>query len=259
MKHIFIINPVAGKGKGLEDSRGRLFYEYIRILKNIKPKFFVIENVKGMLSKKHKSTLENIIKTLTNCGYNITMKLINAKDYGIAQERERIFIVGFRKDLNHFYKFPDKEKNKVTLKDVIYDLQDTAVPFDPTNKNNNNNNNNEYFVGSFSPRYMSRNRVKDWSMQGYTIQASARQCQIHPSAPKMIKVEKDKYIFVPEKESLYRRLTVRECARIQGFPDNFKFFYKNINDGYKMIGNAVPVILSEKIALSIKKQLNCFS
>ena len=102
---------------------------------------------------------------------------------------------------------------------------------------------------------MSRNRVRSWDEQGFTVQASGRQCQLHPQAPKMIFVEKNKRIFVPGKENLYRRLTVRECARLQGFPDDFEFFYTDVDYGYKMIGNAVPVDLAYIIAKKIKRYL----
>lgn len=100
--------------------------------------------------------------------------------------------------------------------------------------------------------FMSRNRVRSWDEQGFTVQASGRQCQLHPRAPKMLFVEKNKRIFVPGKEALYRRLTVRECARLQGFPDNFEFIYENVDYGYKMVGNAVPVNLAFEIAKKIK-------
>ena len=99
---------------------------------------------------------------------------------------------------------------------------------------------------------MSRNRVRNWDEQSFTIQAGGRHAPIHPQAPKMIFVEKNKRIFVPGKENLYRRLSVRECARIQTFPDDFIFYYTDIADGYKMVGNAVPVMLAYHVAKSIK-------
>lgn len=91
--------------------------------------------------------------------------------------------------------------------------------------------------------------------QGYTVQASGRQCQLHPQAPKMVKVGKNDYRFVEGKEDLYRRMTVREVARVQGSPDDFKFIYNAVDTGYKMIGNAVPVNLAYEIATSIKQAL----
>lgn len=102
---------------------------------------------------------------------------------------------------------------------------------------------------------MSRNRVKSWNEQAFTVQASGRQCQLHPQAPKMIKVGKNDCRFVEGKEDLYRRMTIREIARVQGFPDDFKFIYENTNTAYKMIGNAVPVNLAYEIATAIKKYL----
>lgn len=100
---------------------------------------------------------------------------------------------------------------------------------------------------------MSRNRVRGWEEQ-----ASGRQCQLHPQAPKMEKCSVDEYRFIEgaEQENLYRRLTIREIARVQGFPDDFKFIYHNINDAYKMISNAVPVNLAYEIAILIKQKIS---
>ena len=102
---------------------------------------------------------------------------------------------------------------------------------------------------------MSRNRVKAWDEQSYTVQASGRQCQLHPQAPKMVKFGKNDCRFVEGKENLYRRMTIREIARIQGFPDDFKFIYEETNMAYKMIGNAVPVNLAYEIGCEIKKTI----
>ena len=250
----------AGSLKGIKDSRGQLFYDYIRILKQVKPKFFLAENVSGMLADRHSEAVENILKMFDECGYNTTLTLVNAKDYGVAEERKRIFYIGFRKDLNISFKFPkgstEDDSKKITLKDIIWDLQETAVPTNEKNKHNPKAiNNNEYFTGSYSPIFMSRNRVKGWNEQGYTVQASGRQCQLHPSAPKMTNIGKNKCIFKEGYEHLYRRMTIREVARIQGFPDSFKFIYNNANDAYKMIGNAVPVNLAYEVAIAIKNAL----
>jgi len=102
---------------------------------------------------------------------------------------------------------------------------------------------------------MSRNRVRQWDEPGFTVQATGRQAQLHPQAPKMVFIEQNKREFVKGKESLYRRMTVRECARLQTFPDNFIFYYTEIENGYKMVGNAVPVQMAEIIATAIKKQI----
>ncbi len=250
----------AGALRGIEDARGQLFYDYIRILKEKQPKFFLAENVSGMLANRHSEAVENIVNMFRECGYNVTITLVNAKDYGVAQERKRVFYIGFREDLNIDFKFPkgstiDDDK-KITLRDIIWDLQDTAIPAAKSNHHNEEAiNNNEYYTGAYSPIFMSRNRVKSWDDQAFTVQASGRQCQLHPQAPKMIKCGKNDCRFVEGKEHLYRRMTIREIARVQGFPDTFKFIYTNTNDAYKMIGNAVPVNLAYEVAVAIKDTL----
>lgn len=250
----------AGALRGIEDARGQLFYDYIRILRKVKPKFFLAENVSGMLANRHNEAVKSIISMFEESGYDVSVTLVNAKDYGVAEERKRVFYIGFRKDLRIDFAFPkgsteDNDK-KITLRDIIWDLQGTAVPAEEKNRHNANAiNNNEYFVGAFSPIFMSRNRVKGWDEQAFTVQASGRQCQLHPQAPKMIHVGRNRYEYAAGYEHLYRRMTVREVARVQGFPDFFKFIYDNVNDGYKMIGNAVPVNLAYEIAVAIKREL----
>ena len=250
----------AGSLRGIEDERGQLFYDYIRILNDFRPKFFLAENVSGMLANRHNETVQNILRLFEETGYDVTLTLVNAKDYGVAEERKRVFYIGFRKDLNIDFTFPigstkDNEK-KITLREVIWDLKETAIPAAPKNHHNPNAvNNNEYFTGAFSPIFMSRNRVKGWDEQAFTVQASGRQCQLHPQAPKMQKFGTNDCRFVEGSEHLYRRMTVREVARIQGFPDDFQFIYTEINNAYKMIGNAVPVNLAYEIAVAIKNTL----
>ena len=251
----------AGALRGIDDERGQLFFDYIRILRDKQPKFFLAENVSGMLANRHSEAVQNIVSRFEECGYDVTIDLVNAADYGVPQDRKRVFYIGFRKDLNIKFKFPEPTtplpEQKKTLRDAIGDLVDTAVPALPKNKTNGALKipNHEYFVGAYSTIFMSRNRVRSWHQQAFTVQASGRQCQLHPQAPEMILVEKNKRIFVPGKEHLYRRLTVRECARIQGFPDDFEFIYSDVDTGYKMIGNAVPVDLAYIIAKSIKQYL----
>ena len=250
----------AGSLRGINDSRGQLFYEYIRILKEKQPKFFLAENVSGMLANRHSDAVKNIVATFKDCGYNVSITLVNAKDYGVAQERKRVFYIGFRNDLNIDFEFPIgstvDDNKKITLRDIIWDLQYTAVPAGPKNYHNPEAvNKNEYFTGAYSPIFMSRNRVKSWDEQAFTVQASGRQCQLHPQAPKMKFIEKNKREFVKGQEHLYRRMTIREIARVQGFPDTFQFIYTYTNDAYKMIGNAVPVNLAYEVAVAIKQTL----
>ena len=250
----------AGALRGIDDARGQLFFDYIRILRTVKPAFFLAENVSGMLSNRHSEAVQNILNLFKESGYRVTLNLVNAKDYGVAQERKRVFYIGFRDDLDIDFEFPEgstkEDEKKITLRDIIWDLQYTAIPAEEKNHHNPAAiNNNEYFTGAFSPIFMSRNRVKGWDEQAFTVQASGRQCQLHPQAPKMVKVDKNDCRFVVGKEDLYRRMTIREVARVQGFPDDFKFIYNNTNDAYKMIGNAVPVNLAYEIAIAIKAAL----
>lgn len=246
----------AGKQKGVKDPRGQLFYEYIRVLKDKKPKVFVAENVSGLLAKKHKNDLDNFLKEFKNAGYNVSVELYNTHNYNCAQDRLRIIFVGVRKDLNITFNKPKESNNKLFLKDIISNM---PAPIKTVNGKNNigicSILNHEYLDSSFSPMFMSRNRVRTWQEPSFTILATARQIPLHPQAPLMIKQSKDKFIFDKNFLSLYRRLSVRECAKIQGFPDNFEFVYKKIEDGYKMVGNAVAVPLAFTIAKQIKKLL----
>ena len=250
----------AGTQKGIEDERGQLFLDYIRILEDKQPLFFLAENVSGMLQQKHSKAFNDITNSFKNAGYSISCQLINAKDYGIPQDRKRVIIVGYRNDLGGKFDFNLLKKVKAvsSLENTIWDLKESALPALTTQKTNGKNctmSNHEYMIGDFSSIYMSRNRVRSWNEPSFTIQAGGRQAPIHPQANKMISVAKDKRVFDPSSLHPYRRLSVRECARIQTFPDNFKFYYKNLADGYKMIGNAVPVDLACEIAEVIKMQV----
>ena len=155
------------------------------------------------------------------------------------------------------FQYPEPLAHKPTLRECIWDLQDSAIPAREKNKTNGDAcevPNNEYFTGAYSPIFMSRNRVRSWDEPAFTVQASGRQCQLHPQAPKMVKVEKNLQKFAEGYEHLYRRMSVREVARVQTFPDSFQFLYEDLDYGYKMIGNAVPVNLAYHVALQIK---NC--
>lgn len=268
---------VAGAGRGIDDKRGQLFKDYIRIIDAKNPKFFLAENVKGILASKHDEARNEIVRLLSeagNFGYDVSIGLLNAKDFEVPQDRERVFFIGFRKDLNLTFNFDNflmrtksniihnlsKEygcsKEYLTLIDKISIYQNSALPANEKNKTTGIETNNEYALGSFSSIFMSRNRVRSWNEQSFTIQASSRQAPLHPQAPKMIKVEKDKHIFAQGYEHLYRRLSVREVAEIQTFPQDFRFFYENLDDAYKMIGNAVPVNMAKYIGIEIKNLLS---
>ena len=255
----------AGALRGIKDKRGQLFFDFIRILDAKRPLFFLAENVSGMLAARNAKAITGIIKLFEKSGYTVKYYLLDTSDYGVPQTRKRVIFVGYRKDLNLSFIPPQPttifQEQKRTLKDTIYDLRNSAVKSIEKNYTNINTivDNHEYMHGSFSSIYMSRNRVRGWDEQSFTIQAGGRHAPIHPDAPKMLKVKKNKMKFVEGSEKLYRRLSVRECARIQTFPDDYKFIYKRIADGYKMIGNAVPVdfaeILAKKIVIDLKSVL----
>lgn len=243
----------------VDDKRNFLYLHFIRCLMQSKPKIFVAENVKGMMTLGKGEVFKQIVQDFEVAGYTIYHKLLNAAEYGVPQIRERVILVGVRKDIDFEYKYPQIThgynmlglKEVVTLRDAIGDLES-----DP----------GEYFVGSYSTIFMSRNRKKLWSQPSFTIQASGRQAPIHPGGDPMVKVEKDKYIFRDGEEN-NRRLSVKEIARIQTFPDWYQFSRgtskRNANSKldlvYKQIGNAVPVrlaiVVAEPIATFVKEWL----
>jgi DNA (cytosine-5)-methyltransferase 1 len=252
----------AGAGRGLDDRRGQVFLEYIRIIKDKEPLFFLAENVSGMLLPRHREAFSKIMSMFNSLNYNISWKLLNTKDYNVPQDRKRVIIIGYHKKLGKKFEFPKPSEKSVTLKDAIWDLHlskpKPAKLYNKTNGDALKIPNHEYMNGGFSTIYMSRNRVRSWNEQSFTIQAGGRHAPIHPKAPKMRFISQNERIFVPGKEHLYRRLSVRECARIQTFPDDFFFEYESISDGYKMIGNAVPVEFARIIAAKIIQDLRQF-
>jgi DNA (cytosine-5)-methyltransferase 1 len=253
----------AGKGRGFKDIRGKVFLEYIRIIKDKKPLFFLAENVSGMLSSRHAESFAFLVSEFEKLGYYFTYKLLNAHDYGVPEDRKRVFFIGYHKSLGKGFKFPEplSSNQHRVLKDAIWDLKDNALPALPKNKTNGDKlkvSNHEYMNGGFSTMYMSRNRVRGWDEPSFTIQAGGRHAPLHPQAPKMVKTGVDVQEFVAGSEHLYRRLSVREVARIQTFPDDYEFIYRDVSDGYKMIGNAVPVQLGEVIAKQIKQDIDDF-
>lgn len=249
----------AGALRGIEDARGQLFYEFIRILKDKKPLFFLAENVEGMLAQRHSEALNNIKKLFEDSGYILSFQSINAHNFNVPQDRKRVIFIGYRNDLGLKFEFPKPYEKKFYLKDAIWDLKENSKPAKEKNYTNNGEcliPNHEYMIGGFSTMFMSRNRVRSWDEPSFTIQAGGRHAPIHPQAPKMTFIEQNVREFVKGKEHLYRRLSVRECARIQTFPDDFIFKYENVADGYKMVGNAVPVNMAYALATKIMEDLS---
>jgi DNA (cytosine-5)-methyltransferase 1 len=240
----------AGARRGINDPRGELFFEYLRVIRRTKPKFFVAENVHGLIHSRNLPSFKNILKLFEDEGYRVSWKLLKASDYGVAQDRERVFIVGYHNSLNKVFEFPQPLPNKKTLREAIGDLEKLKIGKTVKVKNH------ELMDSGYSPIFLSRNRVRSWDEQSFTILATDRHIPFHPQAPKMVKVEgKELREFAKGHEEKYRRLTVRECARIQSFPDSYEFLYTNIRNAYKMIGNAVPVDLAYWVAKQIMDDL----
>lgn len=256
-----------GSHRGIEDERGQLFLnDYVRIIKAKKPKFFLAENVPGMMYEKHSKARNKILNKLKNLGYNISYQLLNTFDYDIPQTRKRMIMVGYASGYETFFYPPASKDSKLTLRNQIFDIY-KKYPKPPKVKTGGKVHtdlalpNHEYMDTSYSYIYMSRNRVRSWDEPSFTIQASGRHAPCHPQAPKFTQKTpkvKDELKFKRGHYKKYRRLTVRECARIQTFPDEFLFKYKNIDQGYKMIGNAVPVAFANCLAKKIFKDLKKF-
>lgn len=216
----------------IDDSRNVLYKHYVRIVKAKKPQMFVGENVKGLLTMGGGSIIEAIIEDFSNCGYNVYCKLLNARDYGVPEDRERVIIVGFRKDLGiKSFEYPVPRNYKVTMREALKNLPE------PTPE--------EVCNAPYSSRFMSRNRKRGWDDVSYTIPAMAKQVTLWPGSPDMVKIDKDLWKFGSEGET--RRLSWREAAAIQTFPADLEF-YGDIVSKYKQIGNAVPVKLAEIVA-----------
>lgn len=250
---------LGGKSLGLDDERGQLVYDYIRIVKAKQPKFFIMENVAGMVSPKHIKSFQGFLELFRNAGYRVKFELINAADFRIPQDRLRVFIVGIRKDIKSEYFFPViKPRKAISLYKAIGDLKSPPRAYctEKVIQKDEVIPNHDYYTGPFDAKFMARNRIRTWEEKSYTIQAQAKNEPLHPQAPKMKFINENQRCFVPGSENLYRRLSVRECARIQTFPDSFYFVYSDVRDGYKMVGNAVPPRLAEALAVSIR---DCFS
>lgn len=216
----------------IDDSRNILYKHYVRIVRDKKPKMFVGENVKGLLTMGGGSIIEAIIEDFSDCGYNVFYELLNAKDYGVPEDRERVIIVGFRKDLGiQRFDFPVPRNYRVTMREALKNIPEPTL--------------DEVCDAPYSSRYMSRNRKRDWDDVSYTIPAMAKQVTLWPGSPDMVKIDKDHWAF--GENGVTRRFSWREAAAIQTFPADLEF-HGDLTSKYKQIGNAVPVKLAEIIA-----------
>jgi DNA-methyltransferase (dcm) len=222
----------------IDDSRNVLYKHYVKLVRQNQPKAFIGENVKGLLTMGNGTIFEAIKAGFAECGYDVYAKLVNAKNFGVPQDRERVIIVGFRKDLGvRKFELPSGNGERMTLRDALANI---PAPAD-----------NEVCNAPYSSRYMSRNRRRDWDDVSFTIPAMAKQVGLYPGSPKMEKVDKDLWKFG---EGQTRRLSWKEAAAIQTFPTDM-YFSGDLISIYKQIGNAVPVKLAEFVANYIRKYI----
>ena len=246
---------ISGKKMGFEDTRGTLFFNICQIIDEKQPSVVVLENVKHLIHHDKKRTFTTIIKALMNLGYNVTHKLLNAKDFGIPQNRERIFIIATKK---HYFDFAKlKKKKKVVLRDFLEENGD----FEFIDKSEytlidapKNQESGLIFVG-----YRNKNiwktgvrentehlsRVHRQPNRIYSINGT------HPTIPSQETAGRF-FIYIPELDAV-RKLTINECYRIMGFDANF-IKHSNVGEQYKQIGNSVAIPVIKAIADSIKEQ-----
>lgn len=252
----------AGKKLGLEDARGTLFYEFARVVKEVNPLICIGENVKGLRSHEKGKTLQGMISILDEIGYNVVpVKVLKAINYNVPQKRERIIIVGIRKDINLEYKYPDPYKRIYNLEDALKkgDLYDIDVPESP---GSNYPEHKKDVLDLVPPKGYWRNLPKDIQMEymgksyylGGGKTGMARRigwdepCLTLTCSPAQKQTERCH----PDETRPFR---IREYARIQTFPDNWSF-QGSVSQQYKQIGNAVPCNLGKEIGYSIIALLN---
>ena len=225
---------LAGKRKGLNAPRGNLYLSMAKVIEKLKPKVFLAENVKGLISWENGLAIKTIVKTFENLGYKVEYKLFNTADYGVPQSRERVIIIGVRNDIDKSIVWPAQTHSSndpnlkpwVTIKEAIGDLED-----DDKHRS--------------LPNYGYSKAKLCKGKQGNTI--------TNPDKPSPT-MRAEHHGNIEFHYSLPRRLSAREAARIQTFPDNF-VFYKSISDAYRQIGNAVSPVFAWHMAQTLQKIL----
>jgi DNA (cytosine-5)-methyltransferase 1 len=218
------------------DSINFLYREFDRVLRQVNPKAFVVENVNGMAYGESRSLLENQLIRYRLAGYRVNWRVLNARDFGVAQHRRRVFLVGTRSDFKVEYKFPEPTHGPgrrpfVTQRDAIAHLPRWPL--------------GEFNQEEFHWYYLSRKRRLPWGKQSPCIVGHWRHVPLHPISPPLQRIDTDHWKF--SRKGRARRLSYRECALLQGFPRSFKWKRGNIRDRFQMIGNAVPPPLFEAV------------
>lgn len=224
-----------------------LYNEFGRVLRAVKPKAFIVENVPGMVRSNNKHLLECQISNFGGAGYKIAgPKIVNAVDYGLAQKRRRVFMVGIRSDIQTEYKFPEPTHGSIGCPFVTQ--ADCLLETDGTWPDG------EFYDHDFHWYYLSRNRYRGWDKSSNTVLANARHMPLHPMSPPLRKVGVDRWVF-DGKASDARRLSYKEAAILQDldgwyFPESASLMNK-----YKVIGNAVPPILFRRIVEALPDEV----
>ena len=226
------------KRLGVKDERGKLFFEMCRILREKQPKCFIAENVKGILTANKKSAFPLIIKEFEESGYDVSYSILNSANYGVPQKRERVIIVGFRKDLGIKFEFPD----------VIVSDEEA---FTPLSKVIENEVDEKYFFSQRAVDGMMRKRA---SMIKGRAQDITKPCNtVGAHLAKVSLNSTDPVLLVNER---YRRFTPREVARIQSFPENFELVGSEAAQ-YRALGNAIPPVMFWYVAKTVRENLEC--
>jgi DNA (cytosine-5)-methyltransferase 1 len=223
-----------------------LYREFDRALRKIKPKAFILENVSGMTRANNLHLAVNQLTRFRMAGYKVAWSVLDAREFGVPQERSRMFFVGIRSDLGVRYEFPapayavrgDESDLPpcATIRDAIGDL-----PLWPDG---------EYDRQPFHWYYLSRDRWRGWDQTSKTIVANSRHTPLHPVSPRLERVRADEWRFANDGPA--RRLSYREAARLQGFPKKMRFpDTAGLRVRYRVVGNAVPPPLFKAVASAI--------
>lgn len=235
--------PCQGYSQGGARQPGRginyLFREFGRVLRAIRPKAFIVENVSGLVRADNRALFDCQVRNFRSAGYRVRWDLLNAADYGVAQERRRVFIVGIRSDLDVEYKFPTATHGQTS--DTPYRSIGEALRGLPTWPEG------EFNCEPFHWYYMSRNRRRDWNDVSKTVVSRARHMPLHPISPPLVHKGPDRYEF--EHDGPARRFSYREAACLQGFDKRMVFPpTAGMHSRYKVVGNAVPPPLFAAVA-----------
>lgn len=238
----------------IEDERNFLFKEFVRVVSVIKPKLFVMENVARMVSHNKGQTIKQIVNNFSDIGYDVDYKVLQAADYGVPQKRQRIFVIGTRKDLDIEFNFPKPmltEDNYITVEEAINDLPKLKNGEESEIANHSAMNHTEQMLKKMS--YISDGGNREEIPIEYRPKSgdSRKYIKYDSSKPSVTVTGDMRKIF---HYSQNRAATARELARLQSFPDDFIFEGKSISI-QQQIGNAVPPKLAYVIAEEIKKAI----